>query len=185
MAPHTSSDSREIPMFKPETVQREVSNDDIWRIRDGESIRNYRETMLMVKIKADRLCYDLDLDLNKLHHLAEFRKRVELTRGESSGVRHQEGPLGGDESDKEEEDSKEEEVMEEEEPYEEVEPIEEGKLHIQDKPDVVMEPLEEENLPDPPLVETEVQSESDIEMWEPKWEPPTYIEISNEDERGN
>ena len=67
--------------------------------------------------------------------------------------------------------------MKEEEPYEEVEPVEEGELHIQDEADVIMEPLEEQNLPDPPLEETEVQSESDIEMWETKREPPTYVEI--------
>ena len=139
----------------------------------------------MVKKKANRVCYDLNLDLNKLHHLSESRKRVELTRGEPSGVRHQEGPLEGEEFDKEEEDPEEEEVMEEEEPYEEVEPVEEGELHIQDEPDVVMEPLEEQNLPDPPLAETEVQLESDIEMWEPKQEPPTYIEISSKYKIGN
>ena len=48
-----------------------------------------------------------------------------------------------------------------------------------------MEPLKERNLPDPPLVETKIQSESDIEMWEPKREPPIYVEISSEDETGN
>ena len=36
MDSHTPSDSRETPMFNPETVWREVSNDDIWRIRDGK-----------------------------------------------------------------------------------------------------------------------------------------------------
>ena len=76
--------------------------------------------MLMVKTKADRVCYDLDLDLNKLHHLSESRKKVEPTRGEPGGVRHKEGPLEGEEFDKEEEDPEEEEVMKEEEPYEEV-----------------------------------------------------------------
>ena len=72
--------------------------------------------MLMVKTKVDRVCYDLDLDLNKLHHLSESRKKVEPTRGEPSGVRHKEGSLEGEESDKEEEGLKEEEVMKEEEP---------------------------------------------------------------------
>ena len=57
--------------------------------------------------------------------------------------------------------------------------------HISDDADVVMEPLKEQNLPNPPLVETEVQSESDVEMWEPKREPPTYVEISSEDESCN
>ena len=57
--------------------------------------------------------------------------------------------------------------------------------HISDDADVVMEPLKEQNLPNPPLVETEVQSESDVEMWEPKREPPIYVEISSEDESGD
>ena len=65
---------------------------------------------------------------------------------------------------------------------EEEEPMEEGELNEQDEPEVVMESMEEENLPDPPLAEPEVQVESDIEMWEPKQEPPTYIEISSGDE---
>ena len=82
MDPHTPSDSREIPMFNQKTFWREVSNDDICRIRDGESIQDYRERMLMVKTKADRVCYDLDLDLNKLHHLSESRKKSRTnTRG--------------------------------------------------------------------------------------------------------
>ena len=50
---------------------------------------------------------------------------------------------------------------------------------------MVMEPLKERDLPDPPLVETVVQSESEVEIWEPEREPPTYIEISSEDEGGN
>ena len=33
MESHTPSDFRETPMFHPETVWREVSNNDIWRIR--------------------------------------------------------------------------------------------------------------------------------------------------------
>ena len=126
-------------MFDPETAWREVSNADIWRIRNGESIRDYRERMRMVKAKADRVCYDLDLDLNELHRLSESRKNVELE--------------------------------------------EEGELHISDGADVDTEPLKEPILPNPPLVDTEVQSDSDIEMWEPNQEPPTYIEISSEDER--
>ena len=32
--------------------------------------------------------------------------------------------------------------------------MEEGELHIQNESDVIMEPLEEQNLPDPPLAET-------------------------------
>ena len=39
MDSHTPRESRETPMFNLETVWREVSNDDIWRIRDGESIQ--------------------------------------------------------------------------------------------------------------------------------------------------
>ena len=138
---HTLGESSKVPMFDPETAWREVSNADIWKIRDGESIRDYRERMRMVKVKADRLCYDLDLDLNELHRLSESRKNVE--------------------------------------------PEQEGEPHISDGADVVMEPSKERNLPDPPLVETEVQSESDVEMWEPKREPPTYVEISSDDEGDN
>ena len=106
----TPRETREVPMFDPETAWRKVSNADIWRIRDSESIRDYKERMLMVKEKADRVCYDLDLDLNELHLLSESRKNVE--------------------------------------------PEEEGELHISDGADVVMEPLKERILPDPPLVET-------------------------------
>ena len=72
MDSHTPSDSRETPMFNPETVSKKVSNDDIWRIRDGESIQDYREWMLMIKTKAKRVCYDLELDLNRLYHLFEI-----------------------------------------------------------------------------------------------------------------
>ena len=138
---HTPRETSEVSMFYPEIAWREVSNANIWRTRNGESIRDYRERMHMVKAKADRVCYDLDLDLNELHRLSESRKNVE--------------------------------------------PEEEGELYISDGVDVVTEPLKERILPDPPLVETEVQSESDIEMWEPKREPPTYVEISSEDESGN
>ena len=80
MDPHTPSDSREIPMCNLETIWREVSNDDIWRIRDGESIRDYRERMLIVRTKAEKVCYDLELDLNRLYHLSESRRGVELTQ---------------------------------------------------------------------------------------------------------
>ena len=137
---YTPRETSEVSMFDLETVWRKVFNGDIWRIRDGECIRDYRERMRMVKAKADRVCYDLDLDLNELRRLSESRKNVE--------------------------------------------PEEEGELHISDDADAVMEPLKERNLPDPPLVETEVQSESDVEMWEPKREPPNYVEISSEDESG-
>jgi hypothetical protein len=152
-------------MFNQETVWREVSNDDIWRIRDGECIQDYREMMLMIKTRDDRVCYDLDVDLDKLHHLSESRKRVESTQGEPSGVRYQEGPLEGEKSDgDEEEDPEEEEVMEEEEPYEEVEPMEEGELNIKEESDVVMEPLGNEYLSDPPQTEPKVQTGGDFEM---------------------
>ena len=135
MDPHTLSESREVPMFDPETVWREISNADIWRVRDGESIKDYRERMHMIKTKAERVCYNLELDLNKLYHLSESRRRVELNLG-----------------------------------YE---------------PELVVKPMEERNLPDPPRVEPEVQVESDIEMWEPKRETPTYMEIPSENEEEN
>ena len=48
MDSHTPSEAREVPMFDPETAWREVSNAEIWKIRSGESIRDYRERMLMV-----------------------------------------------------------------------------------------------------------------------------------------
>ena len=113
---YTPRETSEVSMFDLETVWREVSNADIWRIRDGECIRDYRERMRMVKEKADRVCYDLDLDVNELHRLSESRKNVE--------------------------------------------PEKEGEPHISDDTDVVMEPSKERNLP----METEVQSESDVEM---------------------
>ena len=138
MDPHTPSDSREVPMFDLETVWREVSNADIWKIRSGESVQDYRERMLMVREKANRICYDLDLDLNRLHRLSESRKSVAPERkGES--------PVSGGTN-------------------------------------VTTEPLRERVLPDSPQVETEAQAESDIEMWEPSREPPTYIEISSDDD---
>ena len=74
MDSHTPRKTSEVSMFDPETSWREVSNADIWRIRDGESIRDYRERMRMVKAKADRVCYDLDLDLNELHRLPNLGK---------------------------------------------------------------------------------------------------------------
>ena len=40
MDPHTPSETREVPMFDPETAWTEVSNADIWRVRDGESIKD-------------------------------------------------------------------------------------------------------------------------------------------------
>ena len=64
--------------------------------------------MLMVKAKADRVCCDLDLDLNELHCLSKSMKNVE--------------------------------------------PEEEGELHISEGADVVMGPLKERILPDPPLM---------------------------------
>ena len=77
--PYTPSETREVPMFDPETFWREVSNANIWRVRDGEKIKDYRERMHMIKTKAERVCYDLELDLNKLYHLSESRRGVELT----------------------------------------------------------------------------------------------------------
>ena len=141
MHSHTPRKTSEVSIFDPETAWREISNADIWRIRNGESIRDYRERMRMVKAKADRVWYDLDLDLNELHRLSESRKNVE--------------------------------------------PGKEGETYISDDADVVMEQLKERDLPDPPLVETEVQSESDVKTWEPKREPPTYVEISSNDEGDN
>ena len=46
--------------------------------------------MHMIKTKADRVCYDLELDLKKLYHLSESRWGVELTRGVPSEVNHRE-----------------------------------------------------------------------------------------------
>ena len=141
MDSHTPSGAREVPMFDPETAWREVSNAEIWKIRSGESIRDYRERILKVKAKADRVCYDLELDLNRLHRLSEFRRSVE--------------------------------------------PEKKGEPPISVGTDATKEPSREWVLPDSPLVETEAQSESDIVMWEPNREPPTYIEISSDDEREN
>ncbi|CAO2822599.1 unnamed protein product [Amaranthus hypochondriacus] len=184
MNPHTLNQTRDVSRFDPETAWREVLNNDIWKIRDGESIHDYKERMQMIKTKADRLCYDLELDLNKLHHLSESRKRVGSTQGEPSGVNYQEGPLEGEESDgDEEEDPEEEEEMEEEEPYEEVEPMEEGELHIKEESDTNMEQLGDVYLSEPPLAEPKVQAGSVFEMWEPKWESPSPIENSSEGER--
>ena len=159
--PHSPSETREVPMFDPETVWREVSNADIWRVRNGESIKDYRERMHMIKTKADRVCYHLELDLNRLYHLSESTRGVELTRGEPSEINHRE------------------------EPVDEEEPMEEGELNLGYKSELAVKPMEGWNLPDPPLVEPEVQVESYIEMWEPKREIPTYIEISSEDEEEN
>ena len=51
---HTPGESSKVPMCDPETAWREVSNADVWKVRDGESIRDYRERMRMVKAKAER-----------------------------------------------------------------------------------------------------------------------------------
>ena len=88
MDPHTPSETGEVSMFDPETAWREVSNADIWRVRDGESIKDYRERMYMIKTKSERVCYDLELDLNKLYQLSESRRGVELTQGERGEVNH-------------------------------------------------------------------------------------------------
>ena len=125
MDPYTPNETREAPMFDPVTACREVSNSDIWRVRDGESIQDYSERMYIIKTKADRVCYDLELDLNKLYHLSESRRRMEPTWG---GVNHQEEPL------EEEESIEEEELMEREEPEEEEEPTEEKEPSEEEEP---------------------------------------------------
>ena len=117
--------------------------------------------MLMVKTKAERVCYDLELDLNRLYHLSEARRGVELTQGEPSENNHREEPL------------------------EEEGPMEGGELNLGYEPELAAKSMEERILPDLPRVEPVIQSESDIEMWEPLREAPTYIEISSEDERRN
>ena len=68
--------------------------------------------MLMVKTKAERVCYDLELDLNRLYHLFETRKGVGLTQGEPSRDNHREEPL------------------------KEEEPIEEGELNLGYEPEL-------------------------------------------------
>ena len=117
--------------------------------------------MLMVKTKAERVCYNLELDLNRLYHLSEARKGVELTQGEACEDNHREEPL------------------------EEEGPMEGGELNLGYEPELAAKSMEERILPNLPRVEPEIQSKSDIEMWEPLREPPTYIEISSEDERRN
>ena len=51
MDPYTLNETRDVPMFDPVTAWREVSNSDIWKVRDGESIQDYRERMYMIKTK--------------------------------------------------------------------------------------------------------------------------------------
>ena len=63
--------------------------------------------------------------------------------------------------------------------------MEEGELNLGYEPELAVKQMEEWNLPDPPLVEPEVQVERDIEMWEPKRETPTDIEIFSQDEEEN
>ena len=63
--------------------------------------------------------------------------------------------------------------------------MEGGELNLGYEPELAAKSMEERIVPDLPRVEPEIQSESDIEMWEPLQEPPTYIEISSEDERRN
>ena len=126
MDPQTPRETSGAPNFDLETVWREVSNLDIWRVRENASVQEFRELMYMIKTKADRVCYDLELDLNKLHHLFTTRARVEEPRGEPSGVNYIEEPwpkpVEGEPLE-EGESSKEEESLEEEEPLEEKEPL--------------------------------------------------------------
>ena len=77
----------------------------------------------MIETKAERVCYDLELDLNKLYQLSKSKRGVELTQGEPGEVNHREEPL---------------------------EPMEEGELNLEYEPELVVKPLEEQNLPDPP-----------------------------------
>ena len=42
--------------------------------------------MYMIKTKADRVCYDLELDLIELYHLSASRRRVEPTWGSLVGL---------------------------------------------------------------------------------------------------
>ena len=93
MDPQTPRETSGAPNFDLETVWREVSNLDIWRVRDNDSVQDFRERMYMIKTKANRVCYDLELDLNKLHYLSTTRARVEEPRGEPSGVNYIEKPL--------------------------------------------------------------------------------------------
>ena len=63
--------------------------------------------------------------------------------------------------------------------------MEEGELNLGYEPELAVKPMEERILPDLPRVEPEVQVDSDIEMWEPKRETPTYMEIPSENEEEN
>ena len=54
--PITPSPTNVVTSFNPETAWREVLNNNIWKIRDGESIQDYRERMQMIKTKAARVC---------------------------------------------------------------------------------------------------------------------------------
>lgn len=134
----------------------------------------------MIETKADRVCSDTELNINRMYQLSASREREGPDQGEPSGVNQWEesqpepmveGPL-------EEGEPVEDREPLEEEPLEEEEPIEEGKPNEHEEPEAAMEPMEE-SLPDPSLAEPEVQVESDIEMWEARREPPTYIEISS------
>ena len=91
----------------------------------------------MIKMKANIVCYDLELDLNKLHHLSTTRGGVETSRGKHSGVNHLEEPQPDpvEEEPLEDEPLEEEEPLEDEEPFEEEEPSEgeesseKGRIH--------------------------------------------------------
>ena len=82
--------------------------------------------MLMVRTKARRVCYDLELDINRLHHLSETRKGKGLTQGDPSRDNHREQPL------------------------EEEEPMEEGELNLGYEPERAAKSMEERILPDLP-----------------------------------
>jgi hypothetical protein len=184
MNPYTPYPTNVVSRFDPETAWREVMNNDIWKIKDGESIQDYKERMQMIKTKAARVCHDLELDFDRLHHLSESRKTVEVTPREPSGDNFQNGPLEGEGYDgDEEEDPEEEEEMEEEERDEEVEPMEEEELHIKEESDTIMEQIRDGYLSDPPLVDLRAQVGDVFGMRDPKQESLSPIENTSEDER--
>ena len=80
----------------------------------------------MVKTKAEKVCYDLELYLNRLYHLSEARRGVELTQGEPSEDNHREEPL------------------------EEEGPLEEGELNLGYEPKLTAKSMKERILPNLP-----------------------------------
>ena len=65
---------------------REVFDVDLWRIKEYDSLFELRERWKMIQAKVDRVCYDVESNLNKFERLSSSKGETEILRGEPSAV---------------------------------------------------------------------------------------------------